>query len=138
MPLFRLAKPNDYIPFKHGDKTLYQIKWDSNLSPGNPTEDPNIGVNEYNLAKINHAKGGEDLSSVFLEALNWCLESESIESKSICRALRNTFDTGKSLQINEKLSYPALQYYVVLSLMPDKLKTISAATMLQIRVKARE
>lgn len=136
MGLFRLAKIEDYIPVKVGVETLYQIKWDSSLCPGNPTADPKTGVHEYNSAKIRllQTKGEKsNLDTLFKEAINWCLVDPSTDAKTLCKYIRDNH-----FIVTDTIGYPAKYYLIALSLMPERFSLLTAETNLKIRVKAGE
>ncbi|WAH62178.1 hypothetical protein LZ023_40590 (plasmid) [Pseudomonas silvicola] len=75
MPLVRLAKLEDYQSFEMLGCTKYRITWCDKLCPGNPADDPQSGLQEFNDWQCSIAAGHEQLSrnERLAVIVQWCL-----------------------------------------------------------------
>lgn len=80
MPMLRLAKVEDYEAHQIAGGVLYQVKWEEYMCPGSPTTDPAVGVHIYNDYITRCAAGTWPKKRTLEDAINWCLETPSIEA----------------------------------------------------------
>ncbi|WP_222935844.1 hypothetical protein, partial [Pseudomonas mandelii] len=53
----RLAIPSDYVLQFILGRASYVLPWEDRLCPGNPTDDPETGAEEYNTSALKKAQG---------------------------------------------------------------------------------
>lgn len=140
MPLVRLAKVEDYVPFDLLGRTMYRVTWCDKMCPGNPTDDPSNGLRLFNDWQCAAAAGHEAINDPALRLdliVEWCLAERSETSKKLTAEILKKYKQTEYLITLEfeadAFQEPGLAYRYELAFLNAQVQKLPASTVLRLQ-----
>lgn len=140
MPLVRLAKVEDYMPFDLLGRTMYRITWCEKMCPGNPTDNPTDGLplfNEWQCVVAGGHEAIEDPASRLDQIVQWCLTEQSVTSKKLAEEIVKKYKQPEYLITLEfeadAFQEPGLAYRYELAFLNAQVQKLPASTALRLQ-----
>ena len=140
MALVRLAKIEDFESFDLLGRTMYRVTWCDKLCPGNPTDDPKVGMPLFNEWQCAVAAGLDNLpgpAEKLAVIVNWCLTTGSPDRVNLAKELvKANRDKGYEVGLefnNNDYAEPGLGYRYELAFLKTQIRLLAAAQVMQLQ-----